>query len=270
MLLLFTLAHAADCEIEPTANAIADLLNDATAAYQDLDIERFQARTDEVRTRLPCVSERLPTYVIARLHRTEGLRAFGDRLDWAGGAFAAARAIEPDYRFPKEMIPENHPVLDVYRAVGITPTKTEPVPRPAEGEVRIDGRAEAKRATDRPAVFQRFDATGDVAETAYLLPEMALPPYAVFVETPEPVLPEPTPVRAKPHRIPLIAATAATAVGAASLWGLSAASHGQFNDPTTPDAKLPGLQKRTNSATVSAGVLGGAALVLGATTVVTW
>ena len=265
-LLLVAAQAGAACEGRVPTSEIYANIEAANAAFADLDIEGFRARVAEVAGDLPCVRDPVDGHLSAEVHRLLGLRAAAedDRIR-AKEAFAAARSIEPDYRFPEHVIPPGSPVLEVYTALPLDSRRTTAVPTPAEGRLHFDGRPTVARPSGWPTLLQIYDAQGAVKQTEYLLPSDPMPAYPVPIEVPPPPPPPP-----RPARVPLLAAagTAVIATGAMSIAGL--ATTARYNDLSTPDERLPTLRRRSNALAWAAG--GGlvVSVALGAAVVVTW
>lgn len=266
--LLSPAAHAVpSCEPITTPDDIQDALDRAETALTDLDIEGFQRNVRDAEALLPCVGTRLSSPVIADFHRFWALRAFGVRDPLARQAFAAARSLEPGYRFPETLIPSGNPVLQEYIAVDPGASSTERVDAPADGVLLFDGRSTLERPIDRPVVVQLATDLG-VNFTAYVLPDMPLPTYVALREAP-PGTP-PSVARGSP-RIPLLVGTSAAAVLTGTLYGVALAGQARYKDldrDPVPDVALPGLRARTNAlvvasaATATATVGAGVALAL--------
>src|SRR5688500_15029340 len=108
-LLLAPLA-AAQCD-GPTSTAdLEAALLDARRSLERLDGTAFGAATDRIDAVLPCLGEPMSRHLAAEVHRTKGIRAVTERSPDASRYFAAARTIEPAYKFPSTLIPEGNPV----------------------------------------------------------------------------------------------------------------------------------------------------------------
>ena len=166
------------CAAAVTSDRVEMGLDTAQAAWVELDVDGFKASTDALLGSLPCVKEELIPPLIARIHRFVGLRRFveGDQAG-AEAAFAASRLIEPRYHFPTSLVPAGNPVIDLFEGVNVGRAEHTVIPGPVEGSIRLDGRLTVERVPDWPLLFQRFDADGDVVETAYVPAGTALPSY---------------------------------------------------------------------------------------------
>ncbi len=246
LLVALTPAFAsAACPVAIDEGLLVQRIDGALDALVVLDIEAFRTRTDAVQGIVPCVDQALAPAQIADLHRLIGLRAFGERADFAPGAFAAARRLEPDYHFPKALIPPGNPVLDVYTSVSLDDRPTDRVRAPTEGYLMFDGERTVERPLTWPVVVQIYGDDGAVVDSAYLLPGEALPRYAGSSGFDPATL-----------RIPLAIAAGASAVSAGVLYGLASASHGRYLDAEdpVPYADLAPLRSRTNNLVVASGI----------------
>lgn len=171
-------AQAAGCETPWTAEMLTQKLDDAESAWRQFDEVVFPERSKEIVDNLRCVSEPLPSETIARLHRQMGLyEVFQRTPEQAEQAFAAARSIQNYYVFPEDFVPLGHPVRSAYDALSTDLPGSVKINSPKEGSIRVNGDITLLRPTAWPVVFQRFDATGKVVETAYLWPEDPTPIY---------------------------------------------------------------------------------------------
>ncbi|MEQ1504630.1 MAG: hypothetical protein ABMB14_20490 [Myxococcota bacterium] len=240
-----------------SADDLARELAAAEGALVELDIPAFLARSDAIREEVPCLSEVPPVTVVARLHRVEGLRKFGERDVDAVRAFAAARALDPGYRLPDDLAPAGSPVAQDYLAMDVEAGSTRPVPSPRQGTLYIDGQATTDRPEAWPALVQLVDGRR-VRWSVYRPQHAPLPTYDAVTPTPA------------TRRAPLVVATAATAAATGVAYGFGRYTRATWADPDTPLDALPALRTRTNVLGI-ASVAGAVATVgLGAAAVVTW
>jgi hypothetical protein len=174
--LLISGALATDCDRGWSRKAVLSSVSEAEQAHAELDVEGLHSAADEVRARLVCVGEPFTPVDAARLHRVEALSRFagGDR-DGAAMAFAASRALEPDWAFPANQVAETHPLRGVYKELPVHSAAYAGVPSPATGSVLIDGAERRGRPKDWPALVQILDDEGGVLTSAYLWPDDAFP-----------------------------------------------------------------------------------------------
>jgi hypothetical protein len=245
-------AMAGDCTTPANTSTLAGALDDAEAAYSALDLEAFDAAMGRLREQLLCTEDVVSSALAASVHRMEGLDAFvSSAPSRATSAFAAARSIEPDYRFPPSMVPEGNPVLVDYKALDPAAGGLLEIAEPRGGSLRLDGRNTLERRKVLPVVFQRLDKGGAVADTAYLWPEDPLPSYDVASQGIS---------GRQAARIGLFAGAGAAAIGSGVMYALAGKSAGAFE--TAPYAELDGLRSQTNGRVLASGGL--AALALGA------
>jgi len=270
---LLGMALAADCDTTTQQRHVRESLDEAYRQLEALDITAFKAATDRLDGVLPCLSEALQPRVIAEIHRTKGIRAFGERDPMAELMFAAARTIEPGYRFPTTLVPEGNPIRTTYQSVDTSSVPREEVPRPGSGDLRIDGYSSNQRPTSWPTLVQYLEPNGSVGFTAYLAPDEPIPDYPLVPPPPDPAFPMPLPVptpapqpqpqpqtSSRSARVPLLVAAGVTGIGASIAYGMAGAGHRKFNDPTTPDSELDALRGQTNTL-VLVGAFGGVATV---------
>lgn len=224
-------AWARECAQGWTAVELEAVLVDAEVAYERLDLVGFRAAASDARRMLPCLSEAVMPPMAARYHRVRGMSAFVDRdRKEAREAFAAARALEPAWRFPTTMVPEGNPLLEDYGAMPLDGGRYEKVPPPAEGRISFDGLPTRMRPQDWPTVVQIFDASGGVRTTRWVRPGDALPRYS---ESDGPLVEE----RLRSSRsvgpgarVPLLAGAGAGLVASGVLWALAADAHADYTD----------------------------------------
>lgn len=166
------------CERESTTGEIERLLLDAELAYARLDLEGFRGAAELATRALPCVAEAILPTTAARYHRVRGMVHFVARERHAAArAFAAARWIEPAWRFPDTLVPANNPLLADYSFIVIEGARFQAILRPDSGRVTIDGLPVLLRSLEWPSIVQLFDSTGAVICTSYLTPQQELPSY---------------------------------------------------------------------------------------------
>lgn len=230
-LLLPGSAWARDCADRWSAVQLEAVLVDAEVAYERLDLAGFRDAADDARRMLPCLSEAVMPPMAARYHRVRGMAAFVDRdRREAREAFAAARALEPAWRFPSTMVPEGNPLLEDYGALPLDGGRYEKVAPPAEGRISFDGLPTRMRPRDWPTVVQIFDASGGVRTTRWVRPGDAVPRY----EASDGVLVEERlrSSRATDARVPLLVGAGAGLVASGVLWAMAADAHADYADGT--------------------------------------
>lgn len=218
--LLAPAAASAACLRASSDAALAERLHAAEQAYVDLDPEGFARALDEATLLLPCVADRLTTETAAQFHRMVALQAFARGDDTATEAsLAAARSLDPTYRFPDALLPPDHALRRTYEAIAPTPGARWRPPQPTQGSLAFDGVDTPLRPLDRPTVAQWLDPDGQALKTAWVTPAAPLPVY---------------PARHRARDRLLVGAAGLLGVAATS-YGLAWSAHGPFNDPTTAD-----------------------------------
>lgn len=258
-------AAGASCDRDVPKAEVLDRLDRAETALLELDVEGFRARMAEAEALLPCVRERLEPSVVAELHRLWGLRAFGDRDPLAPAAFAAARRLEPAYRFPETLIPTGSPVLEAYAALDPSERATTPLPPPARGELLVDGRPELERPADWPVLVQHLDPES-AGFTAWLMPGSPVPAY----DTAGPLAARDPGAR---RRLRLAAGAGSALVVGGVLYGFALHGHARYLDVDhrpVADDRLPGLRARTNALVVASAVSTLAAAGAGVAVAMSW
>lgn len=166
-------------------------LDEAESAYVERDKVAFMAAMERNDATLACLEDPATSGIAASLHRMVGLRAFLEREDEdAALAFAAARTLQPAYTFPRTVVPEQHPVQELYTRHDPSAGTTMVLAPTSDGHLRFDGHRAELRSTSFPQLFQHMDATGAVTTTVYLWPGQPTPDYPVG-KSPENALPSP-------------------------------------------------------------------------------
>jgi hypothetical protein len=252
----------------PTTTTVIDLIEvseSSATAYEAADLQGFIETSSRLDSTLPCVSEPIPRNVAANIHRMMGLRAFVDqKKEKSVGAFGAARAIEPSYRFPETMVPQGHPIMAGYEAMDISAVASKEVRKPAEGYLHFDGRPGSVRSVELPTVAQLFDGEGAVSVTAYLWPSDGMFDYAEASADVVEITKNPAPIagRRGPN-VPLVLSAGGAAVLSGVFYGVAASASGKFNSPATPYEDGPKLRAQTNTFLLASGGVGVAAIGLG-------
>jgi hypothetical protein len=181
-LLLSSLTYAA-C---PAPAAVGDVLNSVITAedsYKASDKDRLEASMDFLSKQLVCLSEPIGRDLSANIHRIKGLAAFvfGDTVGMRQ-AFLAARALDTAYRFPPELVPAEHVVLEEYNKVDPALVLRQEVSWPKEGRLSFDGIETNERPVNAPTILQLLDCDRFVQSTQYLYPSDPMPFYPAATE----------------------------------------------------------------------------------------
>lgn len=260
LLQLLLSARAAQAACPASAAGLQSTLDSAQLSFSTMDGAGFKAATAEAESQAACLSDSVPAGVVARLHRVLGLRSFVDGDEAAARtAFAAARAIEPDYAFPDAMVPPDHPVRQLYNQSAGAYASTSVVPAPQSGGLEFDGTPSNRRPSERPTLALLVQTNGSVASSAYLWPGDPL-----FAYTPVAGKVSSTPITKAPvaHRgpnVPLTIVACVALAAAGTTWGLASVAHNDFETSTSTDYKtLEALRGKTNTlffTSVGAGVV---------------
>jgi len=243
----------------------------ALSAYGALDLDGFVGATEHIQEMLGCMVEPVTRDLAAAAHRMIGLQAFtsGDK-ERAKLAFAAARSLEPEWRFPESLFPPGHPVRTIYEAIPLDQAVWTPLP-PTAAVVRIDGRVADARPTAWPALVQAFGVDGAVLGSWYLWPGdplPALPPplplAATLPETSTSMADLPAPKRTGP-RWGWLGVAAVGAGGAGVMYGVAAKTAQAYrSDETNPELRER-LRQRSNGLLIASGAAG--LVAVGGTTI---
>lgn len=263
----------AGCAEPSSAADLQRHLDEAESALGAVDTEQFKAQVLQAETALVCIDELLPTYQIADFHRVYGLRAVGARDDIAERAFAAARRLEPRYRFPETLVPSGSPILDAYERAPLDGRTTERVPPPADGMLFFDGAESLDRPTSWPTLVQHRASDGSAAFTAYLRPGEPLPTYEAIPRPPDTHEPAARGLAAHPDAVPFVIAGSATGLATAIVYGIALQQQGRYKDATNnpvPDSELPALRSRTNALVAVSGLTFAATVGAGVAVAIKW
>jgi hypothetical protein len=233
VLLLWTLATltapalAAECSTPVSVVELEGYLLEAEVAYTRLDLPLFRDAVGSAEEALTCLGQPLVPSTAARFHRMKGLAAFVERQhEDAARAFAAARVLEPAYRFPDTMVPPNNPLYADYGQIAIDGGRFSKVAPPASGRLTFDGLPTRMRAEDWPTIFQLQDGTGAITETEWLPPGRPVPRYAPGAETEG----KGSGRKVKVKRVPLLVGAGAGAALSGALYGMSLMSRHEFDE----------------------------------------
>ncbi|MCP4918185.1 MAG: hypothetical protein GY913_14830 [Proteobacteria bacterium] len=230
-------------------------------------MDGFLANMDQASISLPCLGVPMSPALAAHVHRDVGLRYYVDRdQETAALSFASARILEPDFAFSDELLPADHGIRDVYASRSLVGDAREDVPRPAAGELLLDGVVGAQR----PVIVQLVDGTGTPTTTRYLLPGEAMPPYEVALDPGEDLVELPTEPLVRPMHVGL--GSAAVGIAAGAVYGVALAQKSQLGSdhPDWTQDDLDGLVTSNHNMVITSGALAGVAVVGGATSLLMW
>jgi hypothetical protein len=161
----------------------------AERVYVDMeeDPAPFGLAVAEASQAWECLNERAQPELAARIHRIKGLHRFvnGDD-DAARRAFAAARALDPNFRYPSNIQPTDpaEPFNLIWFGMPADPVPrgTLPTIDPKAGALWFDGGKTMDRPVDRPTVAQHIGPEGEVQRTEYLRMDQTMFDYPVLKE----------------------------------------------------------------------------------------
>ena len=196
------------------------------------------------------------------------------------GWFKSVFAVAPRYVLPESLAGQGHPLRINFEVAQDTPSvQGDPVPRPAVGFIRVDGKVASELPKDRPYLWQHADGDGRARQTMVVVPGMKPPRYATVrghqKAAPRSASGNYTKVRRSGGvrlSIPLITVAGVSAITSGVSYGMAHSKSQKFWDRSTPDAQLAGLRDETNTwAWISAGT-GTVALGCGVAAVIsgTW
>lgn len=277
--LLMGISHRvqASCDQPVTTAELVAFIEQAELSV-GRDAQLFGQALEQLENSLPCVDGLIGPELAARIHRAQGLRSF---VAGAGGrsvmAFAAARRIEPGFRFPESVFPSAHPVPRLYEQAAEVTWQVEPVVAPHGSTLLwLDGVVRSERPVVAPAVAQ-YQRDGEVVLSAYVWPEDDLP-------VPPPVPAEATlsqerrdldhsiqvpPQRRRAH-LPLVVGAGLTALAGAGSYALAYTTARDYRDNPHSNAELERLRGRANSLVYVSVGLGAVAVGTGVGAAVTW
>lgn len=256
---------AAEETCAASSAALQEAADQAWSDYASLDEDGFRAATDEMRANLGCLVEPITRDLAASVHRLVGLRAATDgQKDLAALAFAAARYLEPRWRFPESLFPKGHPLRALYEAFPLDLATWQAIP-PTSAVVRVDGHSAEVRPTAWPAIVQVYGADGAVLKSAYLWPEeamVALPPPAPGT----PLTDLKAPTAPPPRMLPWVLTGVAVAGAGTSafLYASANATAAAYQGREVGPAGSETLQGRTNGLVIGSAGAGVVAVGAGA------
>jgi len=265
------------CEEPAKTTELLEILERAEWAYGGAELDVFNASSDLMLERLPCVDEEVPRNIAARIHRLQGLRGFVVRdPDLSTRAFAAARSIEPGYRFPETIVPQGNPVLADYEAIPVESGLLVPALAPKDGYLLFDGRPGTQRPGSWPSLLQIVDEKGQISLTVYLRRSEALPEYKQARV--QPIVKasngggQGETEQKRGVSVPLLVTAGGLAVASGTLLALSRGVEDQYWDNSYSNDELEDLRQRHNGLALGAWGSGGGAVLagVGAFLVVRW
>jgi len=220
-MLLWVPSASAECLVRDLSVAI----DASVQAYQDMDAQAFTRARSSANATLECLKEPVTPEVALRFHVMDALDAWLARDPDRGVlAFSAVLAINPSWTLPASLAPPDHPLRLQFQEARTHPLTGEaPVLTSDEARLRVDGRENAKRPSDRPAILQWIRRDGSPVWSGYLpahtpipgsviaqISEAGAPPLAsVLAPRPPPLETPKPPPEPKPPPVTLVVDTPA-------------------------------------------------------------
>lgn len=245
LMLSLALAQSSPCT-EPTDTLqILIAIERAEDAWSMADASTFNEANEAMTSLLPCLDEPLTRFMSARIHRMNGLYHFLNReQEPMELSFAAARTVAPAYRWPADLVPADHPVLDGYSARPLDSSDVTPILPPVKANSTFDGRETLDRPAAVPTIHQLLSEDSAVLGTWLLNPDDPLPDYprrAAMASSGS------TTETRRGARLPMLAGAAGGFAVSGLLYGLAAAADGTYhNGDVSSVAELEKLRSATN------------------------
>jgi len=269
-----------DCAERLSTATLAQYISQADLAFSSMDENTFRSARWTAQRSLGCMGEAIQTGQAAAYYRMEALGSFLDQNHaQTVGFFKSMLKVAPNYLLPEPMAPDGHPLrVDFQVAQGSNPVVGDPVPKPAEGLIRVDGGVATEFPRDRPYLFQHQKGDGSIAQTAVVGIGVEYPKYqtvrgwqsaATGLRRSQPV----DKVKregAISVNVPLAIISGGSALVSGITYVVAMSKAAEFEDPRTPKSDLADLRDSTNSmvwvsgtfATVALGT-GTAAFIVG-------
>ncbi|MAY81731.1 MAG: hypothetical protein CL930_13245 [Deltaproteobacteria bacterium] len=245
---------------------LAQQISLADVAFSKMDEEAFRKARWASQRGVACLGEPVQPGQAAAYYRMEALGSFLDgNHAQTVGFFKSMLQVAPNYMLPEGLAPNGHPLrVNFEVAQGTVPMVGDPVARPMEGVIRIDGKVALELPKDRPYVFQHLDGEGRVQISAVVGIGVEPPRYTMGrgMQTAGQVRRNTSATVSRAKRsgpaisvnVPLASIAAVTAAVSGVTYAVAASNETRFWDPTTADSELKSLRDRTNTLVwVSAG-----------------
>ena len=270
-----------DCPDRISTATLAQHISTADLTFSDMDENAFRSARWTAQRSLTCMGEAIQTGQAAAYYRMEALGSFLDQNHaQTVGFFKSMLKVAPNYMLPDPMAPAGHPLrVDFQVAEGSSPVVGDPVPKPSEGVIRVDGGVATEFPRDRPYLFQHQLEDGSISQTAVVGIGVDYPKYATARgwQSESSGLRRSGRVDRNQKRkgglsvnVPLAVISGGSALISGITYVVAMSKAAEFKDPKTPKSELGDLRDSTNSlvwvsgtfATVAVGT-GAAAFVVG-------
>ena len=247
--------------------SLADFIKLTTqgeTAFRALDVEGLNEAANEARRMVPCLGDRVRPVDAAAFHRLQALSAFANRKEGRTlREFHAARRLDPGWMGISDVAPAGHPLLTLYEAsLTAVESRLEPIQPPPGGFVNVDGIRGAPRPVGLSSIVQVYASDTHLLQSLFLAGDQATPVFGTAWKPDDP--------KGRLAKKMVIGFAIADTVGALGCYALSVQARKRFDDESTPYSELESLQGRTNTMFMASAIMGGAAVVLGATAVISW
>lgn len=272
---------ADDCPERVSTATLAQHISQADMAFSKMDENSFRTARWTAQRSVKCMGEAVQRGQAAAYYRMEALGSFLDQNHaQTVGFFKSMLKVAPHYMLPEPMAPEGHPLrVDFQVAQGSMPVAGDPVPRPTDGVIRIDGTVATDFPRDRPFLFQHQAEDGAIHSSTVVGIGVKTPyyPTARGFQTENSGLRRSTKIDQAKRKGPAVSVNVPLAVisgGSALVSGITyivaMSKAAEFADPATARGDLDELRNETNTlvwvsgsfATIALGT-GTAAFVVG-------
>lgn len=257
LVLATPLAGASTCD----EAALYAQVNEARAAFFELDEPRFVAARTAVEDTVACMEAPISPALAAEVHGVVALDAFlAQNEDLTLDAFHAARAASSDFD-PRTWTSDTHSIHFEWRFSGRLEPDAPVAFADRDAVVVVDGRIADGRIPTQPAILQKLSGD-EVVEGLLWVPPGTVPTWAeAAARRMEPA------VR---RRIIWGSATALSAIGTGVLLGFASNAHEQYVSGGVDYADLGEAEGRLQALNIGAIAAASTTLGLGTVLVVRW
>jgi hypothetical protein len=254
---------ASPCPEQVSTATLAQHISAADLAFSSMDENAFRAARWSAQRSLTCMGEAIQSGQAAAYYRMEALGSFLDQNHAQSvGFFKSMLRVAPHYILPEPMAPSGHPLrVDFEVAQGTAHVPGDPVPKPKDGVIRVDGGVAVEFPRDRPYLFQHQTMDGAIPVTAVVGIGVEYPHYATQrgwqskasgsrrTQTVDKVK-----RKGGPNvNVPLAIVSGGSALVSGITYLLAARKAAEFEDPATPKSELGDLRDSTNSLVLVSG-----------------
>lgn len=274
---LFSLEAGATCT-EPTDNAfVQGIVSEGETYFTQQQMEKLSPPyfTDVIMA-VECLGEPIEPQVAASVHRIMAVSSYMARnKEMTLASLASARAAHGDFSYQRALEDTSgHPLELLYNQAADFDAGVPTLPVFAGGYTRVDGARNMPVFAGRPAILQAITVSENpdddtvhetVVHTVFVEVGEMLPDWARSIQLPteplEPVTRNGSGLLKRPGVYYGVAG--ALLAGGVTSAVISQRAHNAYNDPSTPNGNLAGLESQTNNWGTASAVLLGAAAVPG-------